>query len=111
LETSSLLTSVLNTPTYGAGLRLAPGASIDDGMLNLVLIESLSKPEVLRLLPRLVGTGDLRTSRIKRWSIKRVKISTNRPSFFHGDGELLGPAPVEIEVVPKAVRVLVPGFR
>ncbi len=109
LEASSLLAAVLNTPTYGAGLRLAPGASIDDGMLNLVLIENLTKFEVMRLLPRLMGTGDLRTPRVKRWTTRSVKISADRPCFFHGDGEILGPAPVEIEIVPRAVQVLVPA--
>jgi diacylglycerol kinase family enzyme len=38
-----------------------------------------------------------------------VRLSTDRPCFFHGDGEILGPAPVELEVVPGAVRVLAPA--
>jgi len=37
-----------------------------------------------------------------------VKFTTDRPAMFHGDGELLGPAPVEIEIMPQAVRVLAP---
>jgi diacylglycerol kinase family enzyme len=36
-------------------------------------------------------------------------LTTSRPCMFHGDGEILGPAPVEIEVVPQAVRVLTPA--
>jgi diacylglycerol kinase (ATP) len=107
-EASSLLTGVLNTPTYGAGLRLAPEALIDDGLLQVVLIEDLSTLGVLKLLPRLMSTGDLRTSRVKRWSAKRVKLTTDRPCLFHGDGEILGTTPADIEVVPRAVRVLAP---
>src|SRR5215467_706615 len=83
LEASSLLAGVLNTPTYGAGLRLAPEASIDDGLLNLVVIENLSKLEVVKLLPRLMGTGELRTSRVKRWTTRSVRISADRLSLFH----------------------------
>ena len=108
VETVSLLAGVLNTPTYGAGLRLAPDARIDDGLLNAVLLGDLSALNVLSLLPRLMGRGELRTSRIKRWGVRSVRISTDRPCLFHGDGEILGPAPVEIEVVPNAVRVLAP---
>jgi diacylglycerol kinase family enzyme len=37
-----------------------------------------------------------------------VKLTTSRQCFFHGDGEILGLTPVEIEIVPKAVRVLAP---
>jgi diacylglycerol kinase (ATP) len=107
-EARALLAAVLNAPTYGSGVRLAPSAAVDDGSLHVVLIEELSKLGVLTLLPRLMGSGELRTSRVKRWRAKRVKLTTNRPCFFHGDGEILGPTPLEIEVVPGAVRVLAP---
>jgi diacylglycerol kinase (ATP) len=108
ISSKALLAGLLNTPSYGAGLRLAPDAAIDDGWLDVVLIEDLSFIEVLKLLPRLMGSGELRTSRVKRCRAQRVRLSTDRPCLFHGDGEILGPAPVEIEVVPRAVKVLVP---
>lgn len=108
-DAGALLTCVLNTPTYGAGLRLAPEAAVDDGWLHVVRIEDMSTLEVLKLLPRLAASGDLRTSRVKRWTVKRVRVSTDRPCLFHGDGEILGPTPLEIEVVPQAVKVLAPA--
>ena len=108
VETKSLLTAVLNTPTYGGGLRLAPDAVIDDGWLDVISIEDLGALDVLKLLPRLTRSGELRTSKVKRWKVRSVKISANRPTLFHGDGEILGPTPVEIEVVHNAVRVLAP---
>ena len=109
VEAISLLTGVLNTPTYGAGLRLAPGASIDDGLLQVVLVEDLSTLGVLKLVPRLMRSGELRTSRVKRWNVRSVRMCTDRPCLFHGDGEILGPTPVDIEVVPGAIRVLAPS--
>lgn len=108
VEAISLLTGVLNTPTYGGGLRLAPDARIDDGLLDVVLIGDMNILDVLKLLPRLVGSGELRTSQLRRWQVKRLTMSTDRPAPFHGDGELLGSTPLQIEVVSRAVRVLVP---
>jgi diacylglycerol kinase (ATP) len=108
VEATCLLTGVLNTPAYGGGIRLAPDALIDDALLHVALVEDLNVLQVLKLLPRLMRSGELRTSRIRRWKAQSVKISTDRPCLFHGDGEILGPTPVEIEVVPKAVRVLAP---
>jgi len=110
-EAQALLAAVLNSPTYGAGVRLAPGAAVDDGSLHVVLIEAMSKFGILTLLPRLLGSGELRTSRVKRWRAQRVKLTTNRLCFFHGDGEILGPTPAELEIVPNAVRVLAPLVR
>src|SRR6266849_3523344 len=108
-EAKALLAAVLNSPTYGAGLRLAPGATLNDGSLHVVLIEDIGAFEILQLLPRLIGSGELRTSRVKRWQVNKVRLTTRKPSTFHGDGEILGSTPVEIELVPRAVQVLVPA--
>jgi len=108
LQASALLAGVLNTPTYGGGLRLAPLAQFDDGWLDLVIVENLNAWEVLGVLPALVKSGELRTSRVKRCRARCVRLTTSRPCMFHGDGEVLGPASVEIEVVPHAVRILAP---
>src|SRR5262249_22077926 len=106
IRTRVLLAAVLNTPTYGAGLRLAPRALPDDGELDIVLVEPLSALEVLDLLPRLAGSEEVRMPQITRWRARAVRLSTDRPARFHGDGEILGPTPVQIDVVPRAVRVL-----
>jgi diacylglycerol kinase (ATP) len=108
IEIDALVAAALNTPSYGAGIRLAPDARLDDGWLEAVIVEDLSAFQVLILLPHLARSGELRTARVKRFRVRAVKYSTDRACFFHGDGEILGPAPVEIEIVPKAVRVLAP---
>ncbi len=109
LEASVLVLGVLNTPSYGGGMRMAPGARIDDGKLDLVLIENLPLFHILQLLPLLITHGELRTERVRRQTIRRVRIETTSPARFHGDGEILGWTPVEIEVVPNAIRMLCPG--
>jgi diacylglycerol kinase (ATP) len=107
-ESKVLLAAVLNTPTYGAGLRLAPEAQISDGWLNAVFVDDLNLWKVLKLLPRLMRSGDLRICKVKRIRAMRVKLTASRPCMFQGDGEIIGPAPVEIEVVPHAVQLLAP---
>jgi len=108
LEAHALLLGVLNTPSYGAGLRLAPEAKTDDGQLDLVLVENLPLLQILRLLPRLMTHGELRTKRVRRLLVQRLQIETHVASRFHGDGEIFGWTPVQIEVVPHAFRVLCP---
>jgi diacylglycerol kinase (ATP) len=109
MESAVLLTGVLNTPSYGAGLRLAPDARIDDGLLTTLFVKELSVTQVLAIVPRLLTRGDLPNSYVTRVSTSRVRLTADRECLFHGDGEILGPAPVEIEVMPKAVRVLAPA--
>jgi diacylglycerol kinase (ATP) len=108
LDAKILLAAVFNTPSYGAGVRLAPDAVITDGFLDVAFVEELSMLQILGLLPRLISNGTLPESRIKRARASRVVLSSEAPCLFHGDGEIFGPAPVEIEVVPRAIKVLVP---
>jgi diacylglycerol kinase (ATP) len=108
IEAQVLLAGVLNTPSYGAGLRLAPDARVDDGLLTTLFVKKLSAAEVLAAIPRLLTRGDLPDSYVTRVIASRVRLTTDRECLFHGDGEVLGPAPVEIEVQPKAVRLLAP---
>jgi diacylglycerol kinase (ATP) len=109
LKLNALLVGVLNTPSYGAGLRLAPDAKTDDGFLDLVILEDLHLTEVLALLPSLWRHGHLNTDRVHRFRVRHVRIETETPRYFHADGEILGTTPVDISVVPHAVRVLRPS--
>jgi diacylglycerol kinase (ATP) len=102
----ALLVGALNTPSYGGGLYLAPEAKMNDGRLNLVLLEALNLAEILRLLPALAFTGQLNTLRLRRFTTSVVRIETDPPCRFHGDGEILGMTPVEVSVIPGALRVL-----
>ena len=109
VRSRALFAAVANTPSYGAGVKIAPDARVDDGLLNLVLIGALTVPQVLELIPRILRTGDLRMPEIQRFTARRVCLRAGSPATFHGDGEIIGAAPVEVEVVPGAIRVLAPN--
>ena len=111
LQANVLLAGILNTPSYGAGLYLAPEAKTDDGILELMIVEDLTILQILRVLPAFATQGRLNTKRLRRLSVTHVRIETESPLWFHGDGELLGMTPVEVFVVPRAVRILRPSQR
>jgi diacylglycerol kinase (ATP) len=111
VEKQVLVAAALNTPTYGAGLRLAANAKIDDGLLDVVFVEELSLRQVTGIVFDWTLRGTLRSSRISTRTAASVRFSPDRPCFFHGDGEIIGPAPVEIEVVPQAIRIFAPRGR
>jgi diacylglycerol kinase (ATP) len=103
-----LLAAVLNTPTFGGGLRLAPEAKLDDGLLEVVMIEMLRKREVLALIPRLLLTGELKTKRVVRMRTAKIKLTAEKETDFQGDGELLWKTPVEIGILHRTLRMLSP---
>jgi diacylglycerol kinase (ATP) len=107
-ESKVLLLGFFNTPSYGAGLRVAPHAKLDDGRLELLAVADLNALEILALLPALIFFGELRTRRIQRFSITHAHIEAASPARFHGDGEILGMTPLEVEILPRFIRILAP---
>jgi diacylglycerol kinase (ATP) len=105
-----LLAAVANSPTYGAGFKIAPAARMNDGWMDLTFVEDLPWNRIFEALLVLLRNGDLRWPQIHRFRARCIRLSANRPSPFHGDGEILGVAPAEIEVLPGAVRVISPPF-
>jgi diacylglycerol kinase (ATP) len=103
-----VLACVLNTPTFGAGIQIAPNARINDGLLDFAFLEELRLGQLLQILPSLAIRGTLGLPQLRTTQIRRVRIETELPAFFQGDGEILGPTPAEIEVVPNAVQFLAP---
>ncbi len=102
----ALLAVVANTPAYGGGIRIAPAARMDDGWLEVVLLENLNWGQVISALPSLLRSGELRGLPLRRYRARRVRLSTDRPVSFHGDGEPLGATPLEIEVLPRQLRLV-----
>ena len=95
-----------NAAAYGGGIRIAPGERMDDGWLSVVVVEKLSWPKVARALPELCRTGGIEGLRPLRFSVRRLKIETTPGVAFHADGEPIGRTPVEIELLPGALRVV-----
>jgi diacylglycerol kinase (ATP) len=102
---TALFAVAANAPSYGSGVKIAPQARMDDGWLEITLVGALSWTRLAEALPPVLRTGDLRWPEIRRYRARRVRFETNRASLFHGDGEVLGESPVEIELLPNAIQV------
>lgn len=101
------LVSVGNARSVGGGITLLPDALVDDGELDVLVVDRLSRRTFARLFPRVAkGThGDDPRVRLSR----ATRVSISAPGVIaYGDGERLGPLPIDIEVVPRALAVLAP---
>jgi diacylglycerol kinase (ATP) len=104
-----LFAAVASAPCYGAGVRIAPTASMDDGWLDLTLVGEMPWTRLVESIPIVLGSGDWCWEEVRRYRARRVALRAERSAPFHGDGELLGESPVEIRVVPQAIRVRAPA--
>lgn len=97
-----------NNCSYGGGIRLAPHAKLDDGLLDVCIIPSMGRLEFLRWIPRAYRGEHLRHPRIKYFQARKITLRTTSRMELFGDGEFLQALPATIEVVPRALRVIVP---
>ena len=104
-----LLIAVANSPSYGSGVIVAPDAKLDDGWMDLMLVAPLTWTQILDGLMLALRSGDIRWPEIRRMRARRVRLATDRAASFHGDGEILAEAPVEVELLPQAVRIIAPA--
>lgn len=97
-----------NSGRYGGGMRIAPDASLDDGLLDIVLIGAHSKRNFLRTLPTVFSGDHVRHPAVRVLRGRELHVDADRPFTVYADGDPIGETPLTIRVVPHALRVLVP---
>jgi diacylglycerol kinase (ATP) len=106
IEREAMLVAVGNGPSFGGGLRICEGASMDDGLLDVVIINPVSKPRLLWVFPKLYRGTHVTLPEFERHRVREVTLSS--PGIVaYGDGERLGPLPMTSTVRPGALRMLV----
>ncbi|NLT57293.1 MAG: diacylglycerol kinase [Actinomycetales bacterium] len=106
-ETRAMLLAVGNGPSYGGGMLVCPDARLDDGLLDVLVVEPVSRLELLRIFPRVYSGRHVDHPRVSVRQARRVRLAA--PGIIaHADGERLGPLPLECEAVPGALRLLAP---
>lgn len=107
-ERKALLVAVGNGLFYGGGMKVLPAARLDDGLLDVCIAGNMSRPEILRALPRLYRGTHLGLPKVEMLRAREVTITSHRPLSIQVDGEIVGHVPVTFRVEPGALKVVVP---
>ena len=100
------LAATANTAQYGGNMKIAPGAVADDGALDVCLVQSVSRWEVVKMVPRVFSGGHLSNPAVSMHRVMRLKVEAEAPMPIWADGERVAETPAEISVVPKALNLL-----
>jgi YegS/Rv2252/BmrU family lipid kinase len=99
-----------NSTSYGGGMRAAPKALLDDGLLDVLMLEDVSKLRFLgRILPKVFRGTHTQEPTVKAFRAHEVAISADRPLTLYADGDPIAQLPARVKVLPAAVSVLVPA--
>lgn len=100
---------VANSRAYGGGMQVAPDALLDDGLLDVITIEAVSKLRFLANLPRVFNGTHVRLSTVRVFRAAEVAVSADRPFEMYADGDPIASLPARVKALPAAVQVLVPA--
>ena len=100
--------AVSNSGRYGGGMRLAPQASMRDGLLDVVTTSATGRLRFLRALPTVFRGTHVRQASVAVRPGRTVELTADRPFRVFADGDPAGTLPATVLVRPAAVRVLLP---
>jgi YegS/Rv2252/BmrU family lipid kinase len=98
-----------NSKAYGGGMMMAPDASLDDGLLEVVIVGEVPRLRFLRLLPTVFKGEHVLQPNVEVIRTPQVRISASRPFTLYADGDPIAELPATIRVRSAAVRTLVPA--
>lgn len=103
-EIEAMLIAVANASAYGGGMKIAPKASTNDGLLDLFIVHKISRAKLVRLFPKVYSGGHVTDESVEFVRCKKVTLDAQGLPAF-ADGEPVGHSPLTAEIVPGALLV------
>ncbi len=106
----TILAAFANTPVYGGGMKIAPRAKMDDGLLDVCIVGGLDPFRLFCMFPSVYSGRHLSLKEVEYFHTPRARIETEHPLDVYADGEYVCRTPVEVSVHRAALKVIVPGI-
>jgi diacylglycerol kinase (ATP) len=100
------MVNVANSQFTGGNMHISPGALVDDGLFDVLIIERLTRRQLLNAFPLIFSGRHVTHPLVRLVKGRRMVLSTERPLPLLIDGDIIGSTPLEVEVVPAALRVI-----
>lgn len=111
LDVSALMVTLCNGPREGGGFMLSPESKNDDGKLEYVIVNKVSRGMMFRLVPEFMKGTHTRFKQIRMGEFKKLTLASDLPLYIHADGEIFTSfgsnlKKINFEVLPQALRVV-----
>lgn len=108
-EVTGYAVAACNSGVFGGGMALAPEASMEDGLLDVVVTADGSKADFVRGLVKVFKGTHLEDPNVELFRARELHVDAERPFRIYADGDPIGQTPATIRAVPGALRVLAPA--
>jgi diacylglycerol kinase (ATP) len=100
------LVAIGNTPNYGGGIPVCPGADASDGLFDVTVVEQASRSMLMRMLPTLRTGKHTEHPAVRTFRAREVSLSGGNGWIAYADGERQEALPVSVRTVPDALTVV-----
>jgi diacylglycerol kinase (ATP) len=105
----TILAAFANAPLYGGGMKIAPQAKMDDGLLDVCIIGKVDPFKLFCMFPTVYSGRHLKIKEVNYFTAPRVHVETEHPLDVYADGEFVCRTPVEISLQRAALPVITGG--
>ena len=105
----AMLCVVSNTGIYGGGMLVVPGASVTDAKLDVLLVKKMSRLKFVTIFPKVYKGTHITDKDVETFKASKISITASGMPIY-SDGEYVGQAPFEAEVVPGALMMVAPAI-
>jgi len=97
---------ILNTKHTGKGMKMAPYADLQDGLMDVLLVRKTAMSNLLKLFPSIYSGKHINSKHLEYRQVKYIKVESNSSQNLTIDGEIKGSAPYEVRVMEEKLKVI-----
>lgn len=105
LQQDYIFAEICNSTRTGGDMIMAPDAKIDDGLLDVVILKTISRINLLKIFPTLFKGTHVSDPHVETFKCRKIKIEPKISQRLSPDGEILGSTPIEISILPKHISM------
>lgn len=103
-----MLLAAANAASYGGGLRIAPDAKLDDGIIDLIAVRKMSRLRLLWHFRKIFNGSHIHLGEVTHIRSRRLRVRADRRLDIFADGEFEGQTSQTITILPRALKVIAP---
>ena len=109
IQRAGFLLAVGNADRYGQGIKIAPRAALDDGLLDVCLVGAMNKFKLLACIPTVFFGAHLGIREVEYFQAPEIRLDADPPLEIYADGEYACLTPATARLLPRALRVIIPA--
>ncbi len=103
-DRDNIFVEISNT-RYTSNFLMAPHAEIDDGLLDVTLLDKTTRRKLMQSFPKIFTGEHIHIDEIEQFKAQKITLETDIPKVLAPDGELMGITPMEVECLRQDVPV------